>query len=273
MGAGDAPAKVSNEVCGAYFGCDCDDERNDFTSFEQCRAEIQANVQEVIDEGEAQGLSYDGSCVGNVEKIYNALDCKSAAQLILEADNQAIFVEADECKLFFGDKQAGDSCDGLRSEAGDDCAKDLVCVDGRCRAKPSSDASGRGESCGETSDCEPGLACVQVQTSGGQTCEELPGPGGTCLGGFDLCEPQSFCDQADKKCRALPRAGQACAPSASILLQRCDLNSVCENDTCEAAPVGGESCVLKCADGFACESGICVRPEPLACATGALFGD
>jgi hypothetical protein len=261
ISAADTPSTWAEALCDGYYRCGCDADSQRFSSRADCEAEFTAWLQEDIDQGEAAGLMFDESCSGDYVDSLAELGCSTLTDLTY-AGTLATYTSL--CKLFYGTKAPGESCETV--DLGDDCNLDGRCQNGLCVG--ASATGGEGVACSDTSQCLPGLLCINLDSGGLQngTCERLPAVGDTCLGAIDLCNFEAYCDQRTKTCAALPSDGSECSPSTSALGSRCDRNSVCGTDNvCAPAPQGGEPCVLKCADGFACEAGRCVVQQPLVC--------
>lgn len=259
----EAAGVVAGTVCSNYFGCGCEEFNDSFTSAEQCRAEQEGEYQRAIDEGEAAGLIYDGDCVERLVDELDDLGCTTLSGI--ETGDLVRLLESQQCKLFYGERTGGQSCDELELSDGDDCVRDHQCDDGICkRIEP---VPGPGEPCDiqYISPCTGDAVCVDLDEDGENRCEQLPAAGETCLGIADLCSAGTYCDQGSKTCTQAPAAGEACAPG--ILDQnRCSEGTTCDDGTCVALPTGGESCVQgRCAEGFTCAGGTCAAEAPLVC--------
>jgi hypothetical protein len=263
-----APEAVANAVCSRYFACECEmiEDGSRFSSMEACELAVAQDLQEAIDEGEAEGLTYNGVCPALQADLADTFACRSEGEL--ELQDVARYVDSVTCKLFYGDRGPGQSCEGLMDSNGDTCTVDLRCDNGICITR--ADQLTQGEDCdGPGNACEAGLLCVDVD--GGEpsnTCESLPQSGQTCLGTANLCDLDFSCEIASKTCVALPATGSPCAEMPSLLQWRCERGAICdmETDMCIAAPGGGEPCINACQIGFTCEMGRCAEDPAVICA-------
>lgn len=272
--AEDAPEAVAQALCRWYFECGCDEENDRFTSEADCRLEIAGDVQSDIDEGQQQGLTYQPGCVQAVLDFFETVQCASAVDLYLEEDLARASEDLTSCKLFHGDREAGESCTELQDTNSDDCLADLDCENGVCTVPDVRKKAG--EACNDMDAlCEAGLVCMDINGGTDRKCEDLPEAGEVCKGTGNLCHLDYYCEQSSKTCRSLPGPGKECAASPNVLQQRCNAEGVCNTDTnmCDPVPGGGEDCVLKCADGFVCEGGVCRTEEAVACYASASIGD
>ncbi|RMG94345.1 MAG: hypothetical protein D6705_16515 [Deltaproteobacteria bacterium] len=256
----DAPGRTAQVMCDIYFECACADHQDPdrFTSREHCEAEWEASVQMDLDEAEANGLVYDGECAASTLSRLESLGC--------ETDPLEVFADLAEqspCKVFYGERQAGQSCTTYADLGSDDCAQGLQCNgNGVCEAFET--IPGPGDPCETefTTFCAGDAVCIDLGE--GPHCEPWPRAGETCLGQPDLCAPGLSCDQNTKTCGPAPGEGEACAPD--ILPQnQCAEGLGCEAGTCQPLPGGGEPCIASCADGFTCEGGTCVEATPYTC--------
>ncbi|HET6583480.1 MAG TPA: hypothetical protein VFG69_08530 [Nannocystaceae bacterium] len=262
VGQADAPSEVAARFCAAYFECACEDFTQRFDSMGDCQTEIAEQVQDDIDDGNGAMLTYQADCPGIWIDAVDTVACQTLVEASLDSGSVAAVAALAQCKLFFGERTAGQSCDALPDVSGDDCQVDLVCVNGTCAVREDLD---EGEACmpDGTPACGDGLFCYDVDGNGDSACERLPVAGETCLGMLDLCDLDLYCDQANKTCVALPGVGEACGPMGTL---RCGQGAVCGTDEmCEAAPGAGEPCTLFCDVGLNCEEGICAVASPLVC--------
>lgn len=271
-----APGTVASAVCSRYFACACEmiDDGRSFSSKEACELALAQDLQEAIDEGEAEGLTYNGRCPALQADLADGIACRSIGELALDLQLLARYQDYDTCKLFYGERGPGQSCDRLAHSNGDTCTIDLVCSNDICITRE--DQLGRGEECEPAlNECDAGLVCVDVD--GGQpsfTCETLPRSGQTCLGTANICDIDFTCEIASKTCVALPRVGSPCAEMPSVLQWRCERGAICDedSDTCIAAPGGGEPCTDVCQEGFSCQAGRCAEDPALICAVDVAAG-
>ncbi len=187
-----------------------------------------------------------------------------------------IDASARRCELFHGERALGEPCEHPRGElqfpwhGDDDCDEGLMCqeVDGEPRCtlnifkRPTV-----GEVCFNVDvlyGCEPGLVCVP--TSATQSVCAPPMRQGDPCGGWqaDHCDgpPGLYCDPDAGRCRALPRAGEACRDGESPQ-PRCHPDYVCDEGTCRLRPGIGEPCdfLTDCRHGLECDQGRCVGGE------------
>jgi hypothetical protein len=248
----DAPQRVAAAVCDAWAACECADFpmfADRFDSDADCRTEMAEEIQDDIDAGNEAMLTYQGACIGLVIDAVAAADCSTAIALALDESLVDAVEDIFTCKLFYGDG-----------------GPDLDCIAGTCAIRDQGEAEGAACTGENTQgDCAFGLVCLDLDGNDETTCADLPAAGETCLGTLDLCDLESFCDQADKRCRSLPVAGSACAPFAG-LLGTCAPGSICVDEMCEAAPAPGESCTGFCELGSSCDAaGTCRRDPPIVC--------
>lgn len=148
----------------------------------------------------------------------------------------------DECQMFFGERQAGETCRivGRRISS---CAQGLACgVDGVCYLPCDLPSRGKaGDACGaflgefETR-CDEGLACADG------TCVIAAGAESACGEGV-LCETGYWCS-----------AG-TCVPQRTAG-ESCPIEPRCDADTCEVV----EGCEFG-----ACDDGVCAHPQFRMC--------
>lgn len=263
----DAPERVPATSCAAFVDCGCDDfVDSPFADEDACEDAVKASLQAGIDEGEAAGLTYDAQCVGDVLAAFAEIECRSLSEIALDADLlQRIDIQ---CKFFYGDAVAGAPCTELDATNGDSCAKGLTCRDAVCRTDATIAA---GQPCMPGDQCAYGTVCTSLELDGAATCTDLPAVGETCLGTADLCDVDAYCNQADKTCALLPAAGAACAPQASVLGRRCNVDATCTDEMCVRSPAAGEPCQGECQSGSSCVANVCQIERPFACIVG-LFG-
>jgi len=258
---GDAPSEVAARFCAAWYACDCDGFAQRYDSQADCETEIAEGIQDDIDDGNAAMLTYHAACPGIWIDAIDTLQCQTLFEAALDAGSVAAARELAECKLFYGDRGAGEPCEEMPDVPGDDCEVDLVCENGTCavRAEP----PGPGDACTEGEGCGDSVLCLDLDGDGAFVCEALPQAGETCLGMLDLCDLEFYCDQTDKTCVPLPGVGEACGPIGTL---RCGEGAVCgAGDMCEAAPGAGEPCTLVCDVGLTCDQGVCAVTPPLVC--------
>lgn len=262
----DAPDVISTQACKLYFDCSCNDffDPQFFTSEEACKTELEGILIGAVDQGQMAELTYDADCVGEVFDLYNDLSCTTPDGLDLE--DLAALTEQSNCKVYYGDREEGQSCE-TTLEIGDDCVQGALCENGTCVSDPTTTLPDPGEECDTQflSLCDGGAICLDVDGDGPEpsVCTVLPGSGETCFGALDLCGEGLACNQADKACEPAPGEGEPCA---DVVLDRCGANLVCNQDVCVALPTLGEPCVNnQCADGFACENDQCVESAALSC--------
>jgi hypothetical protein len=265
----EAPRAFADKACAIYYGCHCEDHLPDpFSSEEDCRLEVAERVQAGIDEGEAEGLTYDGECFADYIGFVEDLGCATGVDVLLDLDKLVAFDTVGRCKWYSGTRAAGQSCDDLQDGNGDDCQPDLRCEQGTCVAPERTTPAG--DPCEEQRECVAGTVCIDVEGGDDELCETLPTEGETCKGTADLCATDTYCDQGSKTCRALPPVGSECAPAPNVVLLSCALYGECDDSTCVEAPTGGQSCTALCQPGFACDDGVCVEQTPAACVLAVL---
>ncbi len=275
----DAPGVSASLVCDALYSCECAAQMAIYGSLASCESSVEAFAQGLLDAGVAEGYTYNETCIAELGDAYATIGCLAIDEVSYEVATDASFADAyanyAECKLFYGDGEAGENCTVftyMQQPYGDSCVADLACNAGKCRNGNIYGDGGEGESCElATQNCTSGLACVPLETLTDTRCADLPGPGGTCLGIANACDSNSYCDQVSKKCTSLPGPGDACAPMGNPFAfdARCRYGSFCtggSNDpgTCVALPDAGEPCEAStCAPGNYCDNNVC-SPSPAA---------
>jgi len=270
----EAAETIAEEACRQYYECECD--THDYSSEADCKLEVAGQIQEGIDRARELELLYDDSCPGIWISLIDAIGCTYNDRLYVDADLIKLAQDAGACKLFHGEQAAGDDCEDLAGDVGDDCDEESECIQvqqGQWECEAYDLGNPEGEDCTPYQDeCEPGLVCVDINGGQDAICEDLPGAGGTCMGTADLCDINLYCDQESKTCAHLPGSGDPCAPGDGGLLSgTCDMESICDGDTCEDLPGDGEACppppFRRCADGFRCDyqDEVCVEDSQLAC--------
>lgn len=270
---GEVPQKAGDAICDLYFKCGCEDlDTNPYTSEDQCAADIAAGVRAQVDEGEAAELEYDAQCAGRIIEGLEDVVCGTATEQGL--DGLIALGEKLQCKLFFGEAEAGESCSELQLSDGDSCVRDATCVDGTCEAIEVPPEPG--DACDpQTQLCSGGAYCLDVDQVGSNTCEILPGKSETCLGVGDVCGEGFTCKQTTKTCTEAPANGEQCASTPFP----CAVGLYCHpSNKCIALPPVGEACAdvepgaPRCAVGLTCEEDVCVRESALVCSLGpAIF--
>ena len=265
------PDKAAETVCGWFYQCNCDElDGSPFTSEDQCNAELGGDFQAAVDEGDDAELIYSAKCAGEVLEFLDELGCSRSSELGVSGIVK--LTEALDCKLFYGEKEAGASCTSLDMSSGDTCVEDAWCDEGTCKAI--TQVPGPGDSCESGDLCSGGAWCVDVEGTGSFACEVLPAEGDTCLGVLDMCDEGLSCEQTTKECEEAPDAGSQCA---STPLWQCADGLYCgPTNLCTALPPGGEACAdtqfgLRCDEGLICEEGTCVAEDPLACGIGPVI--
>lgn len=262
----DAPSRLS-DLCPVVLPCECPS--TEPISEAQCREIFSDPTAGAIAEGEAAGLTYDGSCLNRVISAFEFLGCATESEAAAHPDGLAAIVAALECRLFYGTDPLGASCTTLNESNGDSCDQEGMCDDGVCA--PRLFQGREGDACDAFDQCEIGLACLDLTFTGApSSCVVLPTAGQPCLQNV-LCDARFFCDST-QTCRALPSAGQPCAPEMTNLVQdRCDAYSFCNaaSSTCAELPVAGEPCSDDaCAPGNTCNTGVCEAEDPTICGGG-----
>ena len=139
-----------------------------------------------------------------------------------------------------------------RAPVGATCSQEMPCDDnGWCEEAEGQGGGGgvgptgtcqprndNGESCSDSDACRDGLRC-DLSVSEGK-CYILAKDGGQCNPTLERAclSFDSWCDPASSKCGKLPGSGQPCTPES-----RCRAYAYCDNGTCRARPMEGESCL------------------------------
>ena len=253
----DAPDEAADVLCSAKEACDCDPTMTG----DACRTAAATMVQAVIDEGQQQGLTYDGSCVGQILDYYDELGCAT--------DFAGDGGDCSVCKLFYGDVGEGEACSapGTGGLVGDECAQGLVCSGTNC-VDPCVRA-GEGEDCSNAS-CDEGLVCVFNTNDMGElvgTCQKQLGEGDDCTQG--LCGEGLTCDVMTMTCATAPGLGETCSGTCSGDAYCDTTDTDPTNWTCTATKGDGEACdgSLQCRSGD-CSMGMCQAEQPVVCSAG-----
>lgn len=276
---GEAAPEIARIYCDTLYDCSCVDfGGTGFTSKDQCLASVESEIRIALDEGDAAGLKFNDQYVPKLRDLYQSIGCRSEADLVygvLYGDRTALELEAlARTKLFFGGAEADAQCETIvlnqsvsAFARADTCERDLYCTaSNECRSLSGGDGE-QGDPCGATADCAQGLTCAPTNSADDLLCAKIPDAGGTCYGFANLCE-NSYCDLADKTCKAFPDDGQMCAPDSPGALVRCSQYSECDaQDICRAAPGDGDPCngMQLCQQGFTCDGSRCVAAAPAVC--------
>jgi hypothetical protein len=265
----EAAETIAEAACRLYYECECEADPPLYSSEADCRLEVAGQIQEGIDQAIEMELIYDDSCPGAWLNVLEAVGCDYTLQVFLNSDLLNLGQAADACKLYRGDRTDGQSCTRRAGGVGDDCDEESEC-DHQDQCVEYDFGNPEGADCAPgQDDCLPGLVCVDINGGQDRICEDLPGQGQTCMGSADLCDFDLYCDQESKNCVQMPGSGEPCAPFEG-LTGTCDLESICEGDTCVDLPTGGQACAQgrRCAVGFRCEGqneGVCVEDVPYVC--------
>lgn len=268
VSADEAPATYADVFCGQADACGCFD--GVAGAEDACKAQLEPQMQQLIDMGKAAGLTYDGNCVGTWLDLLSSLGCRTEWG---EADLGGF---ADDCvglcKVFHGDRGVGEPCgDAATVGWGDECAQGLMCVGERC-ADPCARV-GEGGDCTATN-CEIGLYCeyewdVETEEMSG-TCVRAAQQGEDCT--EKRCGDDLECDFETMTCAPappLPAVGEACMGSCQETAY-CDTTDIDPaNWVCVAKKGDGEACEndQECVS-WSCEDGTCMAEGPLVCSFG-----
>ncbi len=285
---GESVDALDEAYCQRLVECDCDAEY--LPTQAECRAQIDGMIEQWRDEGEANGLVYDGACLGATVDALDELGCDP----IDDSNDDEAPECTPECKPYHGTKGVGDPC--TRWNAFDDCAQGLDCqiedcIDectGFCR-NPCTRAD-VGESCDdigcvEGADCDyetqtcrshgsEGDSCSNVRCRDGLVCDfendrciELPEAGDPCFQGS--CAEDAFCvvDPVDPTIQTCTAPGDLDAPCMG---HRQCTSGYCPAGFCKELPGKGEECFGTCADGLVCrsddgETSKCEEAPPAVC--------
>ncbi|HJL14102.1 MAG TPA: hypothetical protein RMH99_00530 [Sandaracinaceae bacterium LLY-WYZ-13_1] len=127
--------------------------------------------------------------------------------------------------------------------AGDPCARDEECVDGRCVVEATCPGTcvalaEAGMGCDDDDECAEGLACV------GGSCEARRGEGGSCAGDDDDCMAGLYCEAGT--CATRPTEGDPCERPVGV--------SECADALVCTGPEGSRTCATGAADGASCDA-------------------
>ncbi len=265
----DDARNIADLLCNAYFECECPtfDDPVKYASQEQCRSTKEAEIQMSIDEAEASGWTHDGECLARKIALVEDIGCKSLSHYN-QLEINILTGEAD-CKDFYGDKPVGASCSSVFDINADECARDVTCMLGTCMPKRPSP----NEPCAYSVDplsneiCLGPAICMDRDDDGIGACETMSGLGEMCQA--DLCEPYLACAPGSSSCVAAPSEGEPCAP-ASTPWSQCANGLACDSGICRPLPDAGAPCLQldgrpQCLLGLTCEAGTCVQARPIVC--------
>ncbi len=250
-----------DEHCGSVALCGCAGELVE----QDCADELSDRWESRRIEAEALGLTYDSECFEALAAQIEEYDCYWPGGTRRLCD--------EYCSVYHGDKEVGEDCDGLDSQASD-CAQGLVCHLGTCAA-PCDSLGGRtlGERCrqGEFAepfdDCAPGLFC-SWETG---TCLASAGQGESCA--FSACGPGLTCTWPNETCELAAAVGEDCEERQCAHGLYCDWSGP-NQSFCRAYAQQGEQCFeTPCDDGLWCDdSNVCVGPpeEGQLCLFGSI---
>lgn len=235
-----------------------------------------------------------------VEAIRNqACEVTLAVKNTLEAAWQPVFI---------GNVKVGgacfvdDECAGTNTCDKTGCGGNTGCCAGVCAA-PTPPAK-TGEACGGAIGCndadfcgddgsgmqvcversDNGLPCVNdygckdgqfCDTAGAGSCYKLSPPGSPCNPSlaYSCFDYNTWCDTAQKKCVALPKAGQPCGTNGNYcaLWTWCDING---DKTCKPLPVEGQDCLGdRCLGDLICSDSKCAQPTGVNICAGTGEGN
>jgi hypothetical protein len=166
------------------------------------------------------------------------------------------------CSLFHGSAFEHDACEPVGPFS--TCAAGLVCVAGQCRHPCDAMPGREGDSC--FSGCEDGLYCFVDPNRPSEPgyCTRLPGPGLPCSP-LGECHESARCDDRPNDegpmCVRLGENGEPCTGHAQCL------NGHCPAGHCSPPLAEGDECTtnLRCAEGLACQDGVCQRTAGELC--------
>jgi hypothetical protein len=269
----DAVDALDEAYCERLNACDCNEEWQ--PTQQECRDQIAAQIDAWQQDGEANGLEYDGSCLGAVLDALDELGCEAAEDGDDDDEPQCVA----QCRPYHGRAAVGGLCHSYGQF--DDCAQGLRCQIETCDGEDDCTGTCRdpcaraevGENCDELQ-CVEGAQC-DYQT---QRCRSLADEGESCSN--FACREDLVCDFENDRCVVLPSVGDSCFQGACAegafcvadpadptmgtctapgeLDEACMGHRQCESGYCPAGfcrelPGKGEECFGTCADGLACE--------------------
>lgn len=240
-------------------------------AFGACLAQAQGDCLEWLLPARAAGrIDYDraqgGQCLAQLEAVY--ADCvvgwteqAGACQdmLVGTVPENGACVAEEECAgelLCLDGKCLALPGDGLACHEQFGCAMDAFCGDDKiCHTRRA-----LGEQCPDGWDaCEVGLYCEPAS----HTCRPLLGAGASCAGAEWACEPDLYCKSAGKTCAPYAAEGQSCADS-----EMCQPPWYCGDDKVCRARLPADA---PCTTGDQCKSGSCVDGHCEPAAPGVCF--
>lgn len=219
------PATVADTVCNQQVDCDCENA----LPVDQCKSLVETAYKKYLT-SPSPDLVYDGDCAGQAVDQISDLGCGAVKDFVDTT-------ECNVCKLYHGDKQAGEACDDYKDSLYDNCDKGLMCLGGKC-GDPCAPA-GEGEEC-LTQGCIEGYVCTLYLDSGTSSCELAAGLGDSCES--TSCAQDLTCDFETSTCVEQPALGDPCQGACQDG-SYCDTSSDNADDwVCVAPKPDGESC-------------------------------
>ncbi len=250
--------RLAAAFCEVYYGCGCEPPvDSSHTDQRECTQEVGTLVARRLKQGRDQELDYDPACIEAHTELYEAMECQTTAELLVESELLVLLDAADRCRTYHGTQGLQEDCETLVTARGDDCEPALschpdfqLCIDQRPRQE--------GESCADsTVDCAVGLVCAEDQWRQ-LSCQRLAVEGEPCESEHS-CARGLYCDLERLVCTPLPGLGEPCV--ASWDRESCALDLRCDAGVCSSTAGPGESCDLGCGPTTVCIDGTC-EPEP-----------
>ena len=258
----DAPREQAATECRLLFDCDCEP---GYETEQECTEQRQDTYESQWGILRASDLTWDGSCLGAYLDELEGQGC-APPDLDFDQDDFDDLECTAPCLPYHGNVGLGDACQVYSGVGFSNCAQGTVCFNEVCVDPCAGFDEGlaAGEACRDgfevLGDCGEGLVC---DAGGSDTCIALPGPGQACP--QNQCAEGSFCQQiiTDTMCVAQLPNGMACNDAEECI------GGHCIQGSCSDLPQGGQPCAGECAEGFSCESGVCVAPamEGQPCST------
>jgi hypothetical protein len=273
--------------CNRLEDCGCEGEW--LPTHEQCVQQIENEILQLREAGQANDLTYDGACLG---ALLDRLDDRGCGQNPRDDDVE----DACErpCYPYHGGRAIGQSCSDFGQFS--DCAQGLRCSIEFCESDPCTGTCTdpcRRAAIGETCNDNPCVDDAYCAYDGTQfVCREAPGAGDACPE-FD-CGADLLCDPMTMVCLRLPGVDEPCLQGSckeglfcvtdpfDPTVQTCKAEGgvgdacmghvQCESEYCPAGfcakkPGKGDECFGVCEHGYDCdfETSTCVEATPDVC--------
>lgn len=255
-----AAQEMAEELCEAFFECDCDASLL-YADVSACVDAIQPVVQAEFDDLLAGGGTWDDDCAGDMLFTWQQWDCLGPT----EALKQASF-DPRVCPLAHGTLGEGEFCDS--TYLGDPCAEGLGCWDEVCIVAPNIPvpAGGVCEIGWQDLPCESGTYCTWTEASETQICVPWPVEGDPCEWEGSTCGPAALdliCS-ATLRCEPAPGVGESCEQGICAPGLYCDGG---KDFTCQERFEVGDPCGADavCPVDASCVNNVCVADPAAIC--------